>query len=125
MEPNRAVLAKLFQDSYEAFEAENGCQALELLEAHRDDILIMLLDIVMPAMDGSGMLQNMVHRMWKEEIPVVLITPENSDDTLSKGYELNVSGIINKSFSPNIVKRRIDSAIEPCLYRRHPETLVR
>ena len=90
VELNRAILAELFQDSYEVLEAENGCQALELLEAHHDDILIVLLDIIMPVMDGFEMLQNMAHRTWKEEIPVVLITSENSDNALLKGYELGV-----------------------------------
>ena len=80
VELNRAILAELFQDSYEVLEAENGCQALELLEAHHDAILIVLLDIIMPVMDGFEMLQNMAHRTWKEEIPVVLITSENSDN---------------------------------------------
>lgn len=62
-------------------------------------------------MDGFEMLQNMAHRTWKEEIPVVLITSENSDNALLKGYELGVSDIINKPFNPNIVKRRVDNTI--------------
>ena len=125
VELNRAILAELFQDSYEVFEAENGCQALELLEAHHDDILIVLLDIIIPVMDGFEMLQNMAHRTWKEEIPVVLITSENSDNALLKGYELGVSDIINKPFNPNIVKRRVDNTIELYLHKRHLEALVR
>ena len=125
VELNRAILAELFQDSYEVLEAENGCQALELLEAHHDDILIVLLDIIMPVMDGFEMLQNMAHRTWKEEIPVVLITSENSDNALLKGYELGVSDIINKPFNPNIVKRRVDNTIELYLHKRHLEALVR
>ena len=125
VELNRAILAELFQDSYEVLEAENGCQALELLEAHHDNILIVLLDIIMPVMDGFEMLQNMAHRTWKEEIPVVLITSENSDNALLKGYELGVSDIINKPFNPNIVKRRVDNTIELYLHKRHLEALVR
>ena len=125
VELNRAILAELFQDSYEVLEAENGCQALELLEAHHDNILIVLLDIIIPVMDGFEMLQNMAHRTWKEEIPVVLITSENSDNALLKGYELGVSDIINKPFNPNIVKRRVDNTIELYLHKRHLEALVR
>lgn len=71
------------------------------------------------------MLQNMAHRTWKEEIPVVLITSENSDNALLKGYELGVSDIINKPFNPNIVKRRVDNTIELYLHKRHLEALVR
>ena len=111
VELNRAILAELFQDSYEVFEAENGCQALELLEAHHDDILIVLLDIIMPVMDGFEMLQNMAHRTWKEEIPVVLITSENSDNALLKGYELGVSDIINSAASTTPSNSTCTSAI--------------
>lgn len=125
VELNRAILAELFQDSYEVFEAENGRQALELLEARHEDILIVLLDIIMPVMDGFEMLQNMARREWKEEIPVVLITSENSDNALLRGYELGVSDIINKPFNPNIVKRRVDNTIELYLHKRHLEALVR
>lgn len=125
VELNRAILAELFQDSYEVLEAENGRQALELLEARHEDILIVLLDIIMPVMDGFEMLQNMARREWKEEIPVVLITSENSDNALLRGYELGVSDIINKPFNPNIVKRRVDNTIELYLHKRHLEALVR
>lgn len=125
VELNRAILAELFQDSYEVLEAENGRQALELLEVRHEDILIVLLDIIMPVMDGFEMLQNMARREWKEEIPVVLITSENSDNALLRGYELGVSDIINKPFNPNIVKRRVDNTIELYLHKRHLEALVR
>ena len=67
VELNRAILAELFQDSYEVLEAENGCQALELLEAHHDAILIVLLDIIMPEMDGFAVLEEMRAHGWLEE----------------------------------------------------------
>ena len=63
-------------------------------------------------MDSFEMLRTLFCRTWKEEIPVVLITSENSDNALLKGYELGVSDIINKPFNPNIVKRRVGSTIE-------------
>ena len=94
--------------------------ALELLEAHHDAILIVLLDIIMPVMDGFEMLQNMAHRTWKEEIPVVLITSENSDNALLKGYELGVSDIINKPFNPNIVKVVCKANGEAMYFSRAP-----
>ena len=112
VELNRAILAELFHDAYEVLEAENGLQALELLEEHHEDVLVVLLDVIMPVMDGFEMLRNMALRQWRERIPVVLITSENSDDALLRGYELGVSDIINKPFNPNIVKRRVANTVE-------------
>ncbi len=124
VELNRAILAELFHDAYEVLEAENGLQALELLEEHHEDVLVVLLDVIMPVMDGFEMLRNMALRQWRERIPVVLITSENSDDALLKGYELGVSDIINKPFNPNIVKRRVANTVELYLHKRELETLV-
>ena len=124
VELNRAILAELFHDVYEVLEAENGLQALELLEEHHEDVLVVLLDVIMPVMDGFEMLRNMALRQWRERIPVVLITSENSDDALLKGYELGVSDIINKPFNPNIVKRRVANTVELYLHKRDLEALV-
>nr|WP_294511535.1 diguanylate cyclase [uncultured Bilophila sp.] len=124
VELNRAILAELFHDAYEVLEAENGLQALELLEEHHEDVLVVLLDVIMPVMDGFEMLRNMALRQWRERIPVVLITSENSDDALLRGYELGVSDIINKPFNPNIVKRRVANTVELYLHKRDLEALV-
>lgn len=124
VELNRAILAELFHDAYEVLEAENGLQALELLEAYHEEVLVVLLDVIMPVMDGFEMLRNMALRQWRERIPVVLITSENSDDALLKGYELGVSDIINKPFNPNIVKRRVANTVELYLHKRDLEALV-
>lgn len=124
VELNRAILAELFHESYEVLEAENGRQALEILERDHESILIVLLDVIMPVMDGFEMLERMVGRPWHEEIPVVLITSESSDGALLKGYELGVSDIINKPFNPNIVKRRVENTIELYQHKRHLEGLV-
>lgn len=76
-------------------------------------------------MDGSEMLQNMAHRVWKEEIPVMLITSENSNNALLKRYELGAPGITDRPFNPNTVKRHVDNTIKFYLCKRHPGALVR
>ena len=107
VEINRTILGALFEEQYTIFEAENGQQALDMLGKHKSAISAMLLDIVMPVMDGLTVLQEMKKRHWNDMVPVLLITAENSEDTFLQGYTLGVSDIINKPFRPGIVRRRV------------------
>lgn len=124
VELNRAILSELFHSSYRIFEAANGRQALEVLREHRDEIAVVLLDIVMPVMDGYEVLENMNREKWLVRLPVVLITAENSDTASLRSYDLGVADIINKPFNPGIVKRRVDNIIELYQHKAHLETLV-
>lgn len=124
VELNRAILSELFHSSYRIFEAANGRQALEVLREHRDEIAVVLLDIVMPVMDGYEVLENMNREKWLVRLPVVLITAENSDMASLRSYDLGVADIINKPFNPGIVKRRVGNIIELYQHKAHLETLV-
>lgn len=112
MEINRAILRELFQDTYGILEAENGRDALELVHANHGTLAVILLDIMMPVMNGFQMLDALNREHYMESIPVILITAENDDDTALSGYSLGVSDIINKPFSPAIVSRRVCNTIE-------------
>lgn len=125
MELNRAILGEVFQSEYEILEAENGKIALELLEKNRDTIGAMLLDIVMPVMDGLTVLKFMKEQKTIEQVPVILITAENDEATLLHGYDSGVSDIINKPFSPAIVLRRVKNVVELHEHKQHLEELVR
>ena len=105
VELNRAILAELFQDSYEVLEAENGCQALELLEAHHDAILIVLLDIIMPVMDGFGVLDYMKEKDLLAKIPVILITSMTPQESEEKAYEYGIADVMHKPFESAIIKK--------------------
>lgn len=124
MELNRAILGEVFHNEYEILEAENGEIALELLEQHRDTIGAMLLDIVMPVMDGLTVLKYMKEQKTIEQVPVILITAENDEATLLHGYDSGVSDIINKPFSPAIVLRRVKNVVELHEHKQHLEELV-
>lgn len=124
MELNRAILGEVFHDEYEILEAENGKIALELLDKHRDTIGAMLLDIVMPVMDGLTVLKHMKEQKTIEQVPVILITAENDEATLLHGYDSGVSDIINKPFSPAIVLRRVKNVVELHEHKQHLEELV-
>ncbi len=111
-EINRAVLANIFSSSYQIQEAENGKVALEKLIAHKQEICAILLDVVMPVMDGIEVLEKLDALGWMEQIPVFLITAEAAGDTLQKAYSMGVMDVIAKPVVPYIVQRRIGSVIE-------------
>lgn len=76
IEMNRAILSSVFEDSYVILEAENGQEALKLIEDREKEIVAILLDVVMPVMDGFGLLRHMKENQLGQEIPVFLITAD-------------------------------------------------
>lgn len=124
MELNRAILGQVFAEEFEILEAANGREAVLLLNQEKEQISAMLLDIVMPVMDGIEVLKYMRDNRMTEEIPVILITAESNDRTLLQGYDLGVSDIINKPFSQAIVRRRVHNVIELHQHKKHLEVLV-
>ncbi len=112
MEINRVILREMFQGDYNILEADNGRTAMDLVHKHHDTMAIILLDVMMPVMDGIAMLEALNHCQYMSRIPVILITAESDDNTALKGYSLGVSDIITKPFSPEIVMRRVSNVIE-------------
>lgn len=109
---NRLILRDLFESQFEILEAENGKVAIELIREHANDIAIVLLDIVMPEVDGFGVLEEMNHLGLMQSIPVVFITGENDDEKSLMGYQLGISDLINKPFNSDIVYRRVHNVID-------------
>jgi putative two-component system response regulator len=115
MAVNRLILRNLFEDIYDIIEAENGREAINLINYHQSDISIVLLDIVMPIMDGFDVLAEMNRTGIIRTVPVVIITGENDEEHRIKGYGLGVSDLVTKPFNPEIIKRRVDNTVN--LYR--------
>lgn len=111
-EVNRAVLANIFEAKYAVEEAENGAEGLAILADRREKICAVLLDVVMPVMDGMELLRLMKAQGMLEQIPVFLITAESSGDVLREAYSLGVMDVILKPVVPYIVERRVGSVIE-------------
>ncbi len=111
-EMNRAILENIFCRSYQIIEAADGREAMEKLTAHKEDICAVLLDVVMPVMDGMEVLNRLNILGWIKEIPVFLITAEAGGDVLREAYTLGVMDVISKPVIPYVVERRIDSVIE-------------
>lgn len=86
-EINRAILEELFNPEYDILEAENGLEAIKQIEAVEGHLSALLLDIVMPVMDGFGVLKYLSEQQMIQEIPVFLITAETSSEIAMQGYE--------------------------------------
>lgn len=79
---NRMLLSEMLGEEFDILEAENGKEGLEILQQYGTSISIVLLDIVMPVVDGFEVLDFMIKEHWNEEIPVIMISSENSPDTM-------------------------------------------
>lgn len=110
-EMNRSILADMLGDEYEIMEAQNGAEALAILQKHSLEIALVLLDVVMPQMDGFGVLSVMNQKQWIEEIPVIMISAESSSSQVERAYELGVTDFIARPFDALIVHRRVVNTI--------------
>lgn len=112
VEMNREILAEIFQDHYRIVQAENGLEGLRILEKHEEDVCAILLDVLMPVMDGMEFLKKVHQRDLQKHIPIFLITAESSSEVLEDAYALGVMDVITKPVIPYVVQRRIDSVVE-------------
>lgn len=110
-EVNRTILEVMFGETYEVVQGENGQEAVEQLEENPNFALI-LLDVIMPVMDGFAVLEYMKQKELIEKIPVILITSETVRDSEDKAYSYGIADVIHKPFYPDIVKRRSKNLIE-------------
>lgn len=115
-EMNRAILAEMLGRDYIIHEAENGEEALQILRQYGTAISLVLLDIPMPVMDGFGVLQHMAEEYWIKDIPVIMISSDDSAETVKKAYEMGVSDYISRPFDAQVVYRRVYNTIK--LYAR-------
>lgn len=110
-EMNRELLAAILEEEYDIIQANDGVQAVDCLQRHAEEISLLLLDIVMPHMDGFEVLSYMNKEHWIDAIPVVIISSENSPIYIKRGYDLGATDFIGKPFDANMVLRRSANAI--------------
>ena len=110
-EMNRSILLDMLEDEYEILEAENGKQAVAVLQQMGSEIALVLLDIVMPEMDGFGVLTMMNKYHWIDDIPVIIISSESSSNYLERAFEAGVTDYISRPFDGLIVHRRVINTI--------------
>lgn len=121
---NRAILENIFASGYHVEEAEDGEEGLEKLFANPEKFCAILLDVIMPKMNGMEVLKVLNQRGIQMEIPVFLITAESGDNTFKEAYFLGVMDVISKPVIPYVVRRRIDSVIELFRARKRLSTKV-
>ena len=110
-ELNREILTEMLGDEYSIIEASNGKEALAILNDEGTEISLVLLDMVMPEMDGLAVLDIMGKNDMLSDIPVIMISADNSDETLHRAYELGVTEFIRRPFDGIIVRRRCKNVI--------------
>lgn len=124
MEINRTVLAEILRNEYDLLEAENGKEAISIIEEQHDELSIVLLDLVMPELDGFGVLQVMNEKQWIEKLPVLVITGEDAEDVEDKCFGYGVSDFIRKPFSNLLVNMRVRNITKLFQYKNELEIRV-
>lgn len=110
-EINRVILREVFNSAY-ILEAENGQEALEMIEQYHDSLSVVLLDIVMPEKNGYQVLKEMDQEGYLDSVPVIVITALNSADDAVKAFDMGASDVIVKPFEPYLVKRRVQNIVD-------------
>ena len=111
-EMNREILANIFEDIYVSDHACNGKEGLQMIYDNQETYCAILLDVMMPIMNGIEVLEALSEQMIASKIPIFLITAERSNEVMRKGYELGVMDIIEKPVIPFVIRRRILSVVE-------------
>ena len=110
-EMNRAILNEMLKDEYRILEADNGRTALDMVDRYGDELSLVLLDIIMPGVNGFEVLGELSRRSVADSLPVVMISSEDSDDVVLRAYELGASDYINRPFNARVVRRRVSNTI--------------
>lgn len=123
IEINRAILAEIFKDDYEIVEACNGAQAIEIMNGDME-ISAVLLDLIMPEVNGLGVLEEMNRNGKIKSTPVFLITASESEELLMEGYNLGAIDVITKPFMTHFLKCRVNNIIELYGHRNELQEIV-
>ena len=124
MEINRELLAEILKDEYDVIMVENGKQALEYMENRNQEIAVVLLDLIMPEMDGFEVLKVMQEKMWIDKIPVLVISGESSIKVEQDCFDYGVSDFIHKPFDNALVRKRVENVVSLFQYQRELEEKV-
>lgn len=124
VELNRDILDDILSDEYEVLQATDGVETLELMEAHLDEIAVLLLDLVMPEKDGFEVLADLQARNWTDRVPVLVISGEWTPEIERRCFDLGVVDYVRKPFNETLVKCRARNAAQLFEYKNRLEEQV-
>lgn len=124
LEMNREMLAAILEKDYPILEADGGKNAIAMIQKHQSEIAVVLLDLVMPEVDGFAVLEVMKNQSWLKSIPVLVITAESKSEIESKCFEMGVSDFIRKPFDNAIVRNRVKNIVDLFIYKNQLEEKV-
>lgn len=121
---NRDLLSYILEDDYAILKASNGLEAIEIIERKKTHLKLILLDLLMPEMDGFEVLRQMKKSEFTGKIPVIVISSESDDEVQVKAFEYGVSDYITKPFGKEVVKQRVQNVIDLFDYRNSLEEKI-
>jgi Response regulator containing a CheY-like receiver domain and an HD-GYP domain len=124
-EIEREMLVELFKSDYKILEAEDGREGLALLNRNLSSIAIVLMDCVMPVMDGFAVLDRLKERKILNLIPFIMITGQDSAEVERKGYEYGIVSYIKKPYQADVIKQVVSNAIGWFQYKMQLEIVVK
>ena len=124
MDLNRQLLIQILQSDYNIIEARDGEEAIEIVRKNPFDLSAILLDLIMPGMDGFQVLEKLREEKYLDNIPVLIISGDSTPETETRCFELGISDFIGKPYHKNIVKQRLNNAISYYEYKSKLEEKV-
>ncbi len=124
LELNRDMLTAILEKDYPILQADGGRKAISMIQKHQDEIAVVLLDLIMPEVDGFAVLEVMRNQSWLKAIPVLVITAESKPGVESKCFEMGVSDFIKKPFDNAIVRNRVKNIVDLFSYKNQLEEKV-
>lgn len=121
----REILAGMFRQDYKILEAANGKEGIELLNSHFSSIAVVLLDYVMPVMDGFQVLEHLKARKVLNKVPFIMVTSQDSAEFEKKGYEYGIVSYIKKPFQPDVIRQVVSNAVGWFQYKIQLEVVVK
>lgn len=123
-EMNRALLVDILEDQYDIVEADNGAAAIDLLTQCGGDFSLLLLDIMMPEMDGFEVLAYINRYHLNDTLAVIMISADDSPANIKRAYDLGAFDYISRPFDAAIVRRRISNTMLLYARQRHLENII-
>ncbi|MDE6911215.1 MAG: response regulator [Lachnospiraceae bacterium] len=115
---DRYMLGCIFGEEHDVLEASGGQEAINVITGLSDALSIVLLDIIMPGVDGFGVLEYMREKQILDTLPVIIVTDDDSEETTVRAFEYKVADIVIKPYEPRIIKRRVENIIELYTYKK-------